>query len=294
MTTKLEPLVKWIGGKRKLAPKIIEHVPQEFSSYCEPFCGAAAMFAALWNEGRLVGKKVWLNDLNADVIAMLAQVRDDPEGLIEEMAALDEAYRAGEPEKLYYRIRDEWNLWPNGHTPSRFIFLKQTSFNGLWRVNRNGQLNAAWGKYAAPKICNEEQIREWSKALADVTLTSVDALTTWAGPQTPGALIYVDPPYLGTFEGYTDEGFDNFKQVALFQKLAAFQKEGHHVVMSNSVAAEGLVSVVWPGSTPIRLQTSYTVNRDGEGRAPVDELLVVHHAPIPERTRKRVGPAKVS
>ena len=37
---------KWPGGKRELASSIIAEFPQEYGTYFEPFCGAAAVFFA--------------------------------------------------------------------------------------------------------------------------------------------------------------------------------------------------------------------------------------------------------
>ena len=37
------PVIPWIGGKRRLAGKILPQIPAH-QCYVEPFCGAAAIF----------------------------------------------------------------------------------------------------------------------------------------------------------------------------------------------------------------------------------------------------------
>ena len=118
---KLQPLVKWIGGKRKLAPQIVERMPLVIEgTYFEPFAGAAAVFCSLWNAERIKGSVV-LADHNRDLIALYGQVRDEPQTLLACLRAYDDEYRSGDAqqtEALYYRVRDEWNAGQK--TPARF------------------------------------------------------------------------------------------------------------------------------------------------------------------------------
>lgn len=283
--SKLQPLVKWIGGKRKLAQKIVAHMPDTVEgTYFEPFAGAAAVFCTLWNAGRIKGNVV-LADHNRDLIALYAQVRDDPQTLIANLVAYDDEYRSGDAkqtEALYYRVRAEWNA--GEHTPSRFVFLKQTAFNGLWRVNKAGKLNAAWGKYGhraahgiqkelSPCILDEPNITAWHGALQGVALFQGDTLA-WTMP-TPasGDVVYLDPPYVGTFDGYTADGFSDAQQDRLLTMAADWSGAGAFVAYSNSGEAEERVRRLWPDVNVEFFSTSYTVNRDPEGRKGKLELF---------------------
>lgn len=281
----ISPIVKYIGGKSRLAPSILAHRPAKFSSYFEPFVGGGAIFCSLWNDGLLSGKHVHLNDLNSDVIDLYRVVRDLPAQLMMELKELRDEYASSSVEErsvMYYRERTAWNT-EGGHKPSRYVFLKQTSFNGLWRVNQKGEFNGAWGKYTAPKILDEDNILGWHTALQHTHLTSENALDVDVIPSSMFA--YLDPPYLGTFDGYTDDGFDYVAHAKLLGLMWSWVQQGASLLYSNSMAAAPLASIACPIEQR-HVTTSYTVNRDGAGRVPVDELLLVHKS-ILETPKKR-------
>ena len=41
---KINPILKWAGGKRQLIPEIIKILPEKFNNYVEPFIGGGALF----------------------------------------------------------------------------------------------------------------------------------------------------------------------------------------------------------------------------------------------------------
>lgn len=282
-TISIVPAVKWIGGKRKLVSQLIQHMPASVrGSYFEPFAGGAAVFCELVSTGRITGRSV-LADHNIDLMALYRQMKSKPDGLISELWAYDKEYKGGTREQasaLYYRERDAWNA--GDHRPSRFVFLKQTAFNGLWRVNKQGQLNAAWGKYGFPDegtktqsvlICNEPNIRAWNLALKNTELLSGDSLAPDFLKVKRGDVVYLDPPYYSTFTGYTHEGFTNAQQEQLLLLAAEWSAGGATVVYSNSPESEAHVRRLWPKATIEWVTTSYTVNRSAEGRAGKKELI---------------------
>jgi DNA adenine methylase len=273
----ITPLVKYIGGKRKLAPQIVSRLPAVIEgTYFEPFAGAAAVFCELWNTGRIRGKAV-LADHNSDLMSLYSKIRTGTEHLLNSLREYEEKYqrdnRSG-AEALYYQEREEWNR--GGKCAARFVFLKQTAFNGLWRVNQKGGMNAAWGKYETPLLVNEPNILAWYDALFDVRLFDGDTLA-WNGLPEPKAVdvVYLDPPYVGTFDRYTDGGFTTEQQERLLALCADWTRKGATVAYSNSAEAEPLVRRIWPEAKVEFLTTTYSVNRDGAGRSGKVELLAI-------------------
>lgn len=76
MNTPSRPILRWHGGKWRLAPWIIEHMPPH-QCYVEPFGGAASV---LLRKGR-ASLDVY-NDLDGAVVTLFRLLRDDPEELI--------------------------------------------------------------------------------------------------------------------------------------------------------------------------------------------------------------------
>jgi len=275
--TQISPLVKWVGGKRKLASQIVARLPTSINgTYFEPFCGAAAVFCELWNTGRIRGKAV-LADHNSDLMSLYSKTQTGTEHLLNSLREYEDKYqrdnRSG-AEALYYQEREEWNR--GGKGAARFVFLKQTAFNGLWRVNQKGGMNAAWGKYETPLLVNEPNILAWYDALFDVRLFNGDTLA-WNGLPEPkaGDVVYLDPPYVGTFDRYTDGGFTAEQQERLLTLCAEWTRKGVVVAYSNSAEAEPLVRRVWPEATLEFFTTTYNVNRDGAGRSGKVELFAI-------------------
>ena len=95
-----------------------------------------------------------------------------------------------------------------------FIYLNRTGYNGLFRLNSDGEFNVPAGRYAKPRICDDANLRRVATALArpGVTLDHArfDRIVESAGP---GDFLYFDPPYAplsktARFTSYTAEGFD--------------------------------------------------------------------------------------
>jgi hypothetical protein len=79
-THRLQPLLKWAGGKRQLLAHLRRFYPRDFGRYIEPFFGSGAVFFDLHASGRLSDHDVVLIDSNADLIVGCDEmVRQKPE-----------------------------------------------------------------------------------------------------------------------------------------------------------------------------------------------------------------------
>jgi site-specific DNA-adenine methylase len=84
---KPKPIIGRVGGKVRLAPWIIEHLKRfQWSIYCEPFAGSAAVYFRLIQEGifeqiRARGHhpRIVLNDADSRIIQLFKTCRDHPE-----------------------------------------------------------------------------------------------------------------------------------------------------------------------------------------------------------------------
>ena len=170
-----KPFIKWAGGKRQLIPELLKHIPKNFNNYLEPFVGGGALFFELYNLGILKNKKVYLFDINEELINAYKVIRDYPNELIEKL----KEFKAKHNKEFYYQIREldkskGYNNLDNITKAARFIYLNKTCFNGLYRVNKKGYFNVPMGKYKNPKILDEENILAVSVAPQSVIIQNCD------------------------------------------------------------------------------------------------------------------------
>lgn len=206
-----KPFLKWAGGKRHLLPELRKHLPKEVGRYFEPFIGAGAVLFDLMPEEAIIG------DTNSELINCYTVIRDSVDALIENLATHRNT------EDYYYRLRDldrspEFERLTAVERASRLIFLNKTCYNGLFRVNAHGQFNVPFGRYKAPRILDEPNLRAISRYLnsADVDIRHSDFEKCVESAQS-GDFIYFDPPYdpisrTSSFTGYDLNGFDRDEQ----------------------------------------------------------------------------------
>jgi DNA adenine methylase len=196
------PFLKWAGGKTRLLQSILPYVPERFRNYHEPFLGGGAMFFAVRDRAR---GECHLADLNAELVNTWQVVRDRRAQLLTALRH----YEGKNEEADYLAVRD---LSPRGRIvrAARFIYLNQTSWNGLWRVNRWGVYNVPWGARPFRGI-DAAQLRRVSASLQDVGIVEEDFRVSLTRARA-GDFVYLDPPYLpisdtSKFHGYTEKRF---------------------------------------------------------------------------------------
>lgn len=84
-------------------------------------------------------QKAYLSDLNTELIDTYKVVRDNVEELINQLGNFKNN------EDYYYLVRDKKVARTKIEEAARFIYLNQTSFNGLYRVNLQGKYNVPYG-----------------------------------------------------------------------------------------------------------------------------------------------------
>ncbi|MFW6272582.1 MAG: DNA adenine methylase [bacterium] len=235
MDSNLKPFVKWVGGKRQLINDIVVHLPNKYDKYFEPFLGAGAVFLFL------KPNVAYINDMNKDLINAYLVIRDNVEKLIYELKKHNE----NNSKDYYYQIR-EWdrkrgfNNRSNVSKAARFIYMNKVGYNGLYRVNQNGQFNVPYGRYNNPKIVDEDLLRNISYYLNnnDIHILSED-FEDAVQDVSNNDLVYFDPPYdplneTSSFTGYQKGGFDKEEQKRLKLCADALVRRGAKVILSNS------------------------------------------------------------
>lgn len=269
------PVVKWAGGKRQLLSDISKHLPKNFSTYYEPFLGGGAVLFHL-QPGRAV-----VNDINEELINMYLVIRDNVEELIDSL-------KKHKNEKEYYymireldRDKEKYNQLSSIEKASRIIYLNKTCYNGLFRVNSQGQFNVPFGRYKNPDIVNETTLRAVSNYLnkAKITFKCTDFEEAVKGIK-KGAFVYFDPPYdpvsdTSSFTGYDINGFDKKEQERLKGLCDKLDKRGVKFLLSNS-ATDFILDLYKDYNTTV-VKARRAINSKGNRRGEIEEVLVKNY-----------------
>lgn len=284
--TKARPFLKWAGGKRRMAERILQIAPPEVPIYIEPFIGGGAIFFALAAAGRLTGEVI-LADRNDALAEAWQMVRDAPHAVIRL------AERWSYDEETYYHVRDK--LDPEGpvERAARLLWLNRTCFNGLYRLNSSGKFNVAFGRYKNPRTVDAENILRCARVLQDCRIIAGDFEEVVEEHVGSGAFVYLDPPYVprsetSSFTCYDGTRFlepDQRRVGALVQRLAA-RRDVTAVAHNSDVP---LTREIWFGLDGVALETveaRRNISRNGQGRGPVAELIMSVR-PRPRATERK-------
>jgi len=246
---KVKPFLKWAGGKGQLIPEIEKYYPFDegkITKYAEPFVGGGAVLFDILSKYDL--DAVYISDINRDLVNAYTIVRDEINELVALLTQMqaDYIHLDTEKRKIYYMSkREQFNeLKICGDTsisPERaalLIFLNKTCFNGLYRVNRKGLFNVPMGAYRNPLICDEANLRAVSDKLQGVSIVCGDYRQS-ADFIDKDTFVYFDPPYrplteTASFTAYTEDAFDDERQIELAHFVQDMDKTGAHIVVSNS------------------------------------------------------------
>lgn len=225
-TSPKRPFLKWAGGKTRLLKHLLPHVPLDFNSYHEPFLGGGAMYFAVQHRS---SGEIHLADLNSELIDTWRALRDhDIHHLLHELKEHDS-------EQFYYEQRAAQPPDPLGRA-ARFLYLNQTSWNGLWRVNRYGEFNVPWGQRPYKGI-SRDSLGAYRHLLEGVNLHVQDFRQALERPE-PGDFVYLDPPYLplsdtSKFSFYTEKRFREPDLIELAECCRTLEAHSVSWIVSN-------------------------------------------------------------
>lgn len=219
----IHPFVKWVGGKSKYIQHILPFLPNTIDRYYEPFIGGGALFF------HLEPKKAYISDVNIELINCYQVIRSNVDGLMKEL----DKYKEMNRDDSYYTLRSEYNKLKKEHQYSYdmseegkeicvkksglFIFLNKTSFRGIYRENKSGEMNVPYGNYKSPTLYESSNLLNIHKYLSSndimIQVHSYDKIRP-----TTNDFVYFDPPYdqekSSDFVSYTK---DKFRQEDLYK-----------------------------------------------------------------------------
>jgi DNA adenine methylase len=262
--------------------------------WIEPFYGCGVMAQAAISLG--LANEYHLADLCAPLVVAHRTLALMPQALLARLALL--APRPGaspaEAEHAYHTAAG----WMRHHcralalargalltdltVAARFFLLLGSNFNGLWRVNRDGEYNVPVGRRSAsapPLVYQLDAARAGllaqNTALRQpgVALVCADMLTTIESAGA-GDVVYSDPPYCGTHSAYTAGKFPLVLHAELARALRRAAARGAVVLLSNSTSPQTLEIYHRPGDNVCAVLARRSGGRTAASRGTVQELLI--------------------
>jgi len=272
----IQPFLKWAGGKRQLLPEIRHYLPKlkDDYTYFEPFLGAGAVLFDLQP------KKAIVNDINNELINCYEVIKNNLEELLKDIE------KHKNQETYFYQIREfdrkpEYENLSNIEKASRIIFLNKTCFNGLFRVNSQGQFNAPFGNYKNPTIADEIVLTAINKYLNnnEIIIKNGDFKNSLETAK-KGDFVYFDPPYdpiseTSSFTGYNLNQFYKDDQKRLKDVVDDLNKRGCKIMLSNS--ATEFIRDLYEGYEIKSVSANRNINSDPLKRGKIEEFLILNY-----------------
>lgn len=228
-----------------------------------------------------------INDYNPFWPLVYNQIKKDPQALIDTYNGfVEDGVLTAE---AFYHVRGldrepGFDELPDIVKAARFLFLINTVFNGLWRVNKKGQMNTPFNKTNEGKPLkqlDEKNLWEIHEYLnkANVTILTGDYHQVLDDIKA-GDFVYLDPPYAieadeSNYVGYTAKGFDNTLQVELAEFCREIDKRGAYFMQSNSNAQ--IVKELYQGFHFNEVEINRLISSKAELRGKKTELVITNY-----------------
>lgn len=256
MTT---PIIPWLGGKRRLAAKLIPLFPRH-ECYVEAFCGGAALYFL-----RPVPAPVEvINDINGELVNLYRVVQHHLEEFVRQFkwALSSRQIFKWQQDTLPETLTDIQRA-------ARFFYLQHHAFGGRVEGQTFGTATTA----PTINLCRiEENLSAAHLRLAGTTVENLpwhDCIERYDRPHT---FFYLDPPYWQT-EGYgVPFEFDQYVRMAELMRRTSGR-------MMVSINDHPDIRWVFEGLTMLELEICYTVSAKKGDMPTSRELTIVNWKP---------------
>lgn len=183
------PLIPWIGGKRRLADRLIPLFP-DHKCYVEVFCGGAALYFLK----PMMAEVEVLNDINGDLVSLYRVIQHHPEEFVRQFKWALSSRQVFEWQKM---TRPE--TLTDIQRAARFFYLQQHAFGG--KVAGQNYGTATTGGAGINLMRIEENLSAAHLRLAGTNVENLSWRKCIERYDRAHTFFYMDPPYWET-EGY--------------------------------------------------------------------------------------------
>ncbi len=257
------PPLKWAGGKRWFAAKHLKLLPDNFGTYIEPFMGSGALFFSLQPDQAII------SDINGELINLYEVIRDTPEALEIKLAE----YQRRHCTDFYYEVR---RTRPRTalNKAARTLYLNRTCWNGLYRVNLQGEFNVPKGTKDRVVLATDN-FDHLAILLKKATIICQDFEQTIDSAK-QGDFAFIDPPYTvahnnNGFVKYNQNLFSWDDQIRLRDAVARAASRGVKVLVTN--AAHKSVMSLYKDFEQVIVDRAGVIAGDASMRGRYQELV---------------------
>jgi DNA adenine methylase len=265
----VRPFLKWPGGKRWFVSQYSAVFPSAYGRYIEPFLGSGSVFFFLRP------KKAILGDTNEELIAAFRGLRRG----WRKAHALLSAHQQKHDKQYYYLVREQEPRDPIERA-ARLIYLNRACFNGIYRVNRQGEFNVPKGTRDV-LLFETDDFQSTAKLLRRAELRVAD-FETLVDEARRNDLIFADPPYtvrhnLNGFVKYNEKLFSWDDQKRLAAALARARDRGAYIVSTNANHAS-LRKMYRANGFRLKVVSRFSsISASASSRRQFEELLILNN-----------------
>lgn len=178
--------LNYLGGKSRLASRIVPLIPSDHTCYCEPFCGAAwVLFSKKPSHSEVI------NDADGELVTFWRIVQNHLEEFLRyykwavTSRKLFEIESAKRPETL-----------TDVQRAVKYFYCQRLGFGGHTDKRTFGYSTTSPSRLSVASI--EERLLEVHWRLDGVWIEHLDAIDCIRRYDRPSTIFYIDPPYFGT------------------------------------------------------------------------------------------------
>lgn len=223
---KCRPFLRWAGGKQWLIKYLDGKLDlSSFVSYHEPFVGGGSILF------HFQPQQAYISDINQKLVDTYLALRKNANAVVKALKEIEISA------KEYYRIR-QLEYDDIFQRAAQFIFLNQTSFNGIYRVNSKGQYNVPYGKRVNFHFDFENIIQAglYLKSVKSIECCGFMGCIDYIKK---GSLCFLDPPYTIS---HNENGFISYNQklftiedlYRLSQLIDQIKLRGAYYILTNA------------------------------------------------------------
>jgi DNA adenine methylase len=236
--------LNYLGGKSRLADRIVKLIPQDHLCYCEPFCGAAWILFA-----KDPSKVEVINDADGELVTFWRVVQNHLEEFLR-------YYKWAIISRKLFQLENMKNpeTLTDIQRAVRYFYVQKLGFGGKTYKRTFGY--SATGPSHLGVATIQDRLLEVHWRLEKVTIEHVDACDCIRRYDRPTTFFYIDPPYWKTAGYAIPWGAADFIRL----RQALDQVKGRFIVSLNDAPA---VRRLFKGFRIRSIATSYSA---GNGR----------------------------